>query len=208
MGESRDSDEIYWFNPDPRAIIPLDGWHISRSLKRTLRQHPYRITVNQAFEATMRACAAPRKSGGDSWINDSIIAVYHELHELGYAHSVECWDADQLVGGLYGVSRGGAFFGESMFSHRPNTSKIAYAYLLEILLHRKYSLLDTQFVNDHLLQFGVREIPKMDYLRRLESALIVSPNPSHAFCASAMEVTSTSPRDFIVTTSSSQSSPN
>ena len=208
MGESRASNEIYWFNPDPRAIIPLDHWHLSKSLKRTIRRHNYRITVNHAFEETMRACAAPRQQEGDSWINDDIIAVYKELHELGYAHSVECWLEDHLVGGLYGVSRGGAFFGESMFSHRSNTSKIAYAYLLEILLKAGYDMLDTQFVNDHLLQFGVIEIPKADYLRMLDNALIVSPNPSHAFLTSAGKIIATPPCDLTVTSSCAQSSVN
>jgi leucyl/phenylalanyl-tRNA---protein transferase len=205
MGESRQSDELYWFNPDPRAIIPLNAWHISHSLRKTLRTHPYRISVNTCFADVMRHCAEPRKDEGDSWINADIIDVYTSLHELGYAHSIECWDGSHLIGGLYGVSRGGAFFGESMFSRAPNTSKIAYAYLLEILLDAGYALLDTQFVNPHLLQFGVIEIPKKDYLYRLRKALTVSPNPSHAFTTSSGKVLATPIREFIVTSSSPSS---
>ncbi len=201
MAESRESDEIFWFHPDPRAIIPLDGWHLSRSLKKAMRARPYKVTVNRAFTDVMRGCAAPRDGDRDSWINDNIIAIYGALHELGYAHSVECWLDDTLVGGLYGVSRGGAFFGESMFSRATNASKIAYAYLLEILLKAGYELLDTQFVNDHLEQFGVIEVPKQDYLGRLEKALIISPNPSHQFSALGGTIAATAPHDFTVMSS-------
>ena len=198
MAESRDSDELFWFNPDPRAIIPLDGWHIPRSLKKAVRARPYSLTINQAFAEVMRSCAQPRRDEGDSWISEDIIATYVELHELGYAHSVECWDGDALMGGLYGVSRGGAFFGESMFSRAPNASKIAYVYLLEIVLRAGYGLLDTQFVNPHLEQFGVREIPKADYLAKLDKALIISPNPSHHFAASGGTIISLSPDNLTV----------
>lgn len=206
MAESRESDELFWFNPDPRAIIPLDNWHLSRSLKKSIRRRPYRITVNQAFAHTMQKCAAPRSEDRDSWINEDIIGIYCELHELGYAHSIECWQDSTLVGGLYGVSRGGAFFGESMFSTARDASKIAYATLLEIILQAGYALLDTQFVNDHLLQFGVTNIPKEEYLQRLSNALTISPNPSHQFAALGGTIAASDPRDFTIMSAPSATS--
>lgn len=199
MAESRDNTDLLWFNPDPRAIIPLDNFHLSRSLRKLIRQKPYNITVNSAFFAVIHGCAATRAGAQDSWINKEIIANYLILHELNYAHSVECWDdKGNLVGGLYGVSIGGAFFGESMFSHAPNSSKIAFAYLLEILLACNYTLLDTQFVNEHLLQFGVIEISRSHYLSKLRSALIALPNPSHQFLTLAGTIVCAKPTTFSV----------
>jgi leucyl/phenylalanyl-tRNA---protein transferase len=198
MAEARGEAELLWFNPDPRAIIPLDGFHLSHSLRKAVRQQPYTLRVNTAFRDVMQACAAPRAGERESWINSDILAVYCELHEMGYAHSVECWHNDALVGGLYGVSLGGAFFGESMFSRQDNASKIAFVYLLEILLRSGHILLDTQFVNAHLQQFGVIEIPRTDYMARLTNALIALPNPSHQFSALAGTTVVSDPRAFTV----------
>jgi leucyl/phenylalanyl-tRNA---protein transferase len=208
MAEERGKVELLWFNPNPRAIIPLNALHLSTSLRKTIRKNPYKVTVNQAFTRVMQACAAPRANADESWINSDIINAYTSLHEIGCAHSVECWDAQSaLVGGLYGVSIGGAFFGESMFSRLPNASKIAFAYLAETLIRANYTLLDTQFVNEHLLQFGVIEIPRKDYLARLRSALIALPNPSHQFFTLAGMIASSDPATFTVMRSASSSRP-
>jgi leucyl/phenylalanyl-tRNA---protein transferase len=203
MAETRDATELLWFSPDPRAIIPLNAVHLSRSLKKALRQRPYRVTINHNFTSVMQACAAPRDGERDSWINTEIMEAYVALHELGYAHSLECWDAETLVGGLYGVSRGGAFFGESMFSRQDNASKIAFAYLVEILRCAGYTLLDTQFVNPHLLQFGVIEIPRTHYLTMLKEALTVTPNPSHRFVTVSRDIAASEPSAFIFLNASS-----
>ncbi len=199
MAEERGATELLWFNPNPRAIIPLDAFHLSRSLRKTVLLCPYRVTADYAFCRVMQACAAPRNGAHESWINTEILDAYTGLHELGHAHSLECWDGQgELVGGLYGVSLGGAFFGESMFSARTDASKIAFAYLLEILLAAEYTLLDTQFVNDHLRQFGVMEISRVDYLSRLRNALIAFPSPSHQFLTLAGRITSSDPSTFTV----------
>ena len=199
MAEGREEGDLLWFNPDPRAIIPLDAFHLSRSLRKTLRQRPYLVTADRAFTQVMQACAAPRQAARESWINADILSAYTALHESGHAHSLECWDAQGvLVGGLYGVSLGAAFFGESMFSTQRDASKIAFAYLLEILLNGGYRLLDTQFVNEHLRQFGVIEISRRDYLARLNKALIAFPSPSHQFRALAGRITSSDPVMFTV----------
>jgi leucyl/phenylalanyl-tRNA---protein transferase len=188
MAERRDAKELHWFSPDPRAIIPLDAVHIPKSLRKYARKNPYRITVNQCFTHVMRACAMPRSAQGDSWINEDIIELYSILHTWGDAHSIECWnEAGELVGGLYGVSRGGAFFGESMFCRATNSSKIAFLALVEILNRCGYTLLDSQFINDHMRQFGTIEIPRRDYINRLAQALIAHPNPSRLFVACAQE---------------------
>ncbi len=207
MAESQDATDVLWFNPDPRAIIPLDEFHIPKSLKKTVRQEPYKITVDQAFRAVMEGCSEPRGPERECWINPAILNAYCELHELGHAHSIECWHEEQLVGGLYGVSLGAAFFGESMFSRMDDASKITLVYLLEIMLRAEYELLDTQYVNDHLQQFGVTEIPRTDYLGRLMRAQIASPNPSHHFSQWGMRVSSMPPYTFkVMEPSSSRSS--
>jgi leucyl/phenylalanyl-tRNA---protein transferase len=198
MAEGRGEAELLWFNPDPRAIIPLDGFHLSKSLRKSVRQRPYTLRVDTAFTQVMQACAAPRDGERESWINAEILNAYSELYEMGYAHSVECWQGETLVGGLYGVSLGGAFFGESMFSRQTNASKIAFVYLLEIFVRSGYRLLDTQFVNAHLLQFGVIEIPRVDYVARLNKALIALPNPSYHFSALAGTIVASDPSDFTV----------
>ncbi len=159
--------EIEWFSPDPRAIIPLDEFHASKTLMQTYRQGRFEIRLNTAFEAVMRACA-DRLEG--TWISEEIIAAYVRLHELGLAHSVEAWREGELAGGLYGVALGGAFFGESMFSRQRDASKIALVALVERLQARSFSLLDVQFLTSHLERFGAVEIPRDEYLDRLEEA--------------------------------------
>lgn len=193
MAESRTSEELFWFNPEERGIIPLERFHIPRSLQKFMRLCPYRLTVDTAFTNVIRACAeTPRHHESGTWINDPIIQLYSDLHQRGYAHSVECWQGDELVGGLYGVSLGGAFFGESMFSRSENASKLALVALVSILREAGYTLLDTQYVNPHLRQFGVVAIPKADYLLRLNNALSVSPNPSSRFVTAVGTIANTS----------------
>jgi leucyl/phenylalanyl-tRNA--protein transferase len=165
--------EIRWYSPDPRGILPLDGVHISRRLARVARQGRFRVEVDRAFDDVIRACAADERDPQDpgSWINDEIVESYTALHEQGIAHSVETWLDDRLVGGLYGVALGGAFFGESMFHRETDASKVALVVLVERLRARGYVLLDTQWVTPHLEQFGAVEISRADYLRRLEQSL-------------------------------------
>ncbi len=160
---------IYWYDPDPRAIIPLDKFHVPRRLARHMRQGEVRFDT--AFRRVMLACAQPAPGRESTWINDEIIDVYCDLHELGFAHSVETWADDRLVGGLYGVGLRGLFAGESMFSRQANASKIALVALVEHLRRQKFVLLDTQFMTPHLRRFGAIEIPRAEYLRRLDAAL-------------------------------------
>ncbi len=174
MAKSREDPELYWFTPEDRGILPLEGFHLSQSLKKLLKKQPFKVSLNLDFAEVIHGCATARE---DSWINPQIERLYTELHQLGHAHSVECWKDNRLVGGLYGVSLRGAFFGESMFSLESNASKIALAHLVEWLKAAGYSLLDTQYVNDHLLQFGVQEIPRRQYLQRLKLALAIQPQP-------------------------------
>jgi leucyl/phenylalanyl-tRNA---protein transferase len=173
MGD--DEARIAWYSPDPRGILPLDDFHVPSRLRRVARQGVLRIQVNTAFEAVIRACAVAERDPVDrgTWITEEIVASYLALHELGYAHSVETWEEDRLVGGLYGVALGGAFFGESMFHHATNASKVALVALVARLNGRGFTLLDTQWITEHLQQFGAIEIPRIDYLRRLEAALEV-----------------------------------
>lgn len=159
---------LQWFDPDPRAIIPLDTFHVPKTLAQLCRKNTFEIRVNAAFHDVMLACA-DRKDG--SWITDEIIRAYVRLHRLGVAHSVECWRKEKLAGGLYGVALGGAFFGESMFHHERDASKVALVALVHRMRERGYSLLDTQFMTDHLARFGALEIPRRTYHRRLNSAL-------------------------------------
>ena len=168
-----DGDEIRWFSPDPRGVIPLGTFHVPKRLARAVRKGTFRIEFNRAFEKVMRACAGADRDPLDpgTWINEEIIRSYCALNERGIAHSVEAWRADRLVGGLYGVALGGAFFGESMFHDETDASKIALVALVERLRHRGYVLLDTQWVTDHLLQFGAIEIPRWRYLQLLDEAL-------------------------------------
>ena len=176
MAESHDSSEIRFYDPDMRGLIPLDdsiggGLHIPRRLRRRVKQHPYEITIDQDFAAVITACAARSDTRTDTWINKNIRQLYIALHKLGFAHSVEAWLDGQLVGGLYGVRLRSAFFGESMFSRQTDASKIALVHLIARLRHGGFRLLDAQFTNEHLKQFGVTEIPRVDFQRRLADAL-------------------------------------
>jgi leucyl/phenylalanyl-tRNA---protein transferase len=181
MAMEKDDPELYWFCPEERGVLPIEGFNLPRGLKRAMKSHPFTLTVDRDFDAVIRACGALTKQRKDTWINDAIVALYTELHRLGHAHSVETWLEGELVGGLYGVSLGGAFFGESMFSRAENASKIALATLIDILKEAGYELLDTQYVNAHLKQFGVEAISKKRYMTKLEKALNASPNPSMRF---------------------------
>jgi len=158
-----------WYTADPRGIIPLETFHVPRSLRQIIRQKRFEIRINYDFERVMRACMEARPEG--SWISEQLIAVYTQLHELGYAHSVEAWREGQLAGGLYGVSLGAAFFGESMFHYVRDASKVALVALVERLRERGYELLDTQAATPHLRRFGCIEIRAEDYMRRLKRAL-------------------------------------
>lgn len=218
MARSQKGRNLYWFNPETRAMLPLDemgAFHIPRSLAKFLRNTPLTATIDADFPAVIRACADSRREGrDDTWINKEIIRLYTDLHEQGFAHSIEIWENDEpdtsampagiaspepakrrpceaqdapqkgksiLVGGLYGVSIGGAFFGESMFSTRTNASKMALVTLVKHLQACGYALLDAQFENDHLTQFGFRAVEREDYLARLRKALSIAPNPSSRF---------------------------
>ncbi len=161
--------EIGWFSPDPRALIPLDArFHVPHGLKRRLKNNPYTITIDQDFEEVIRACA---KSHGDTWISPQIVKSYCQLHRAGHAHSIETRLEGKLVGGLYGVHIGGAFFGESMFHHATDASKVALVALVEQLRRNGFLLLDTQWTTPHLAQFGTYLIPRSVYLRLLQRAL-------------------------------------
>jgi len=163
-----ESGEIAWFSPDPRCIIPLDGLRVSRSLRRTIRRGIFDIRVNSDFDAVIAECA-DRPEG--TWISTEIMDLYRTLHRRGYAHSVEAWSDEKLVGGLYGVAIGGAFFGESMFTRVTDASKVALAALVERMSRRGYVLLDTQWSTSHLESMGAIEISRREYLRRLRLAL-------------------------------------
>jgi len=173
MAESRGSGEIYWVDPEERGVLPLNGFHVSRRLRKTIRQEPFDVTVDRAFSEVIEACGKVdyARARFDSWINDEIVRAYIELHRIGLAHSVECWKGDRLVGGIYGVALRGAFFGESMFSRETDASKIALVHLTALLKSASYRLFDTQFVNDHLKQFGVLAVPKADFTAILNDAL-------------------------------------
>ena len=160
MAESAEATELHWYDPEYRGILPLDEFHVPRKLRRTVRRGIFEVRVNTAYRAVMEGCAAARPT---TWINREILDIYCQLHEIGHAHSVETWKDGQLVGGLYGVSLGGAFFGESMFSLAPDASKVALVHLVARLRRGEFSLLDTQLVTDHLSQFGAYDIPRDDY---------------------------------------------
>ncbi|MGX1196638.1 leucyl/phenylalanyl-tRNA--protein transferase [Parvibaculum sp. MBR-TMA-1.3b-4.2] len=172
MAESQDDPELYWIDPEQRGILPLDGFHVPKRLARTVKAGVFTVTADRAFADVMRGCAAPAPDRDGTWINDRIFALYNELHERGDAHSVECWLDGELVGGLYGVSLGAAFFGESMFSRARDASKIALVHLVGRLRAGGYRLLDTQFVTEHLKQFGAVEIPRTEYRRMLHDAVV------------------------------------
>ncbi|HEV7300968.1 MAG TPA: leucyl/phenylalanyl-tRNA--protein transferase [Tepidisphaeraceae bacterium] len=160
---------VRWYTADPRGVLPLDELHVPKTLATLVRQQKFDVRINYDFEATMRGCMSNREEG--SWISDDLIAAYKRLHELGFAHSVETWLNGQLVGGLYGVSLGGAFFGESMFHRVSDASKVALVHLVNRLNERGYQLLDTQASTEHLRRFGCIDIPASQYLRLLKSAM-------------------------------------
>jgi leucyl/phenylalanyl-tRNA--protein transferase len=172
-----ESGRIGWYSPDPRAVLPLDGLRVSRSLRRVVRAGVFEMRTDTAFEAVMRECAEPRPGREQTWIDERLIELYTELHRSGRAHSLEAWRDGALVGGLYGVHLGAAFFGESMFS-RPerggtDASKVAFVHLVALLRQKGFVLLDTQFATAHLERFGVIEIPRAHYLEALAPALRV-----------------------------------
>ena len=171
MGERRDDPTLYWLDPDPRTILPLDGFHLPRRLARTVRSGRFEIRCNSAFRAIVEACAAATDNRRESWINQPIVELYSALAARGQAYSVETWQDGQMVGGLYGVSIGGAFFGESMFSRERDASKVALVHLVARLLRGGYNLLDCQFMTEHLRAFGAIEVPKAEYRGRLQQAL-------------------------------------
>jgi leucyl/phenylalanyl-tRNA--protein transferase len=166
MGEEDGSISWYW--PDPRTIIPLDGFHVSRRLAQTVRQQRFEIVIDHDFEGVIRGCAARE----ETWITEQIVAAYTALYHRGLAHSIEAYKEGRLVGGIYGVSLGGAFMGESMFSHATDASKVCLVHLVERLRAQGYSLFDVQFTTGHLKRFGAMEIPRKEYLRRLGKAIM------------------------------------
>jgi leucyl/phenylalanyl-tRNA--protein transferase len=171
MAESADDPTLFWVEPEMRGVIPLSGFHISSRLARTVRSDAFTVTVDTAFKATIAACAAPQPGRHDTWINKRIRDLYTGLHGLGHAHSVEVWENDLLVGGLYGVSLGRAFFGESMFHTTRDASKVALVHLVARLIAGGFELLDTQYVTEHLRSFGAIEIPRRRYSVLLDKAI-------------------------------------
>ncbi|MEO0036471.1 MAG: hypothetical protein RLZZ501_2494 [Pseudomonadota bacterium] len=171
MARERDDPRLYWVDPEWRGILPLDSFHVPHRLGRTLRRGGIEVRCDTAFDAVIRACGAPAPDRPDSWINAEIVRLFGALHRAGLAHSVESWQDGHLVGGLYGLALGGAFFGESMFSRATDASKLALVHLVARLKQGGFCLLDTQFVTEHLRQFGAIEIPRAEYRRRLAAAL-------------------------------------
>lgn len=171
MADAREDDRVFLIDPEKRGVVPLDGFHVSRRLARTVRGDPFEIRIDTAFSQVVLECAAPKPGRTETWINGVIEDLYAQLFEMGHAHSVECWDDGELVGGLYGVSLGAAFFGESMFSRRTDASKVAMVHLVARLLADGFQLLDAQFITDHLTTFGAVEVPRAEYHRRLARAL-------------------------------------
>lgn len=175
MARSQSDPTVYWIDPEDRGVLPLnEDFHISRSLRKTLRSRHFRVTCNNAFNEVIEGCAATTPNRPDTWINKEIAVLFHELHEMGLAHSIETWNTEgTLVGGLYGLALGGAFFGESMFSRMTDASKVALCHLVGRLRLGGFTLLDTQFITGHLSRFGAQEIPKADYRILLAAALPV-----------------------------------
>jgi len=176
MGEDADDSQVFIVDPDLRGVIPLDGLYISKSLQKTVRRDEFQVTFDTAFTQVMIECATPAAGRESTWINTPIINLYSALHKQGNAHSVECWKDGELVGGLYGVSLGGAFFGESMFSTQNNASKVALVHLVARLIAGGYVLLDTQFITPHLASLGAEEITRVEFQKRLADALRIEGN--------------------------------
>jgi leucyl/phenylalanyl-tRNA---protein transferase len=171
MADAREDERVFLIDPEKRGVLPLTDFHISRRLARTVRAEPFEIRVDSAFPQVVELCAEAMPGRAETWINGAIEHLYARLFEIGHAHSVECWKDGRLVGGLYGVSLAGAFFGESMFSRATDASKVALVHLIARLVAGGFTLLDAQFMTDHLRQFGAQEIPRAEYHRRLERAL-------------------------------------
>jgi leucyl/phenylalanyl-tRNA--protein transferase len=171
MGERRDDPKLYWLDPRLRAVLPLDGFHLPHRLARTIRASRFEVSADTAFADIVRACAEPRPGHPESWINEPIVDLYSELHRRGHAHSVECRIDGRLVGGLYGVSVGSAFFGESMFSRERDASKVALVHLVARLIKGGFRLLDCQFMTEHLRSFGAVEIPREEFRALLAEAI-------------------------------------
>lgn len=181
MGEARDDPRIFLVEPEQRGVLPLDAFRIPTRLRRTVRSETFTVRVDTAFDAVVDACAASTAGREDSWINAPIRRLYVALNARGQAHSIECWQDERLVGGLYGVTLGGAFFGESMFSLERDASKVALVHLVARLKRGGWRLLDTQFLTSHLAQFGAIETPQADYLKQLKPTLAVKPNSRSLF---------------------------
>jgi leucyl/phenylalanyl-tRNA--protein transferase len=171
MARQHDDPKLYWVDPEKRGILPLKDFHLPRSLKKVLKRGLFEMKIDSAFEQVLDLCAQSTARRPETWINAEIVRLFIDLHHAGLAHSVESWQDGKLVGGLYGLSLGSAFFGESMFSRATDASKAALAYLAALMKKGGYTLLDTQFVTEHLAQFGAIEIPRRDYLRLLAQAL-------------------------------------
>lgn len=173
MAESAEDPEVFWVEPEVRGIIPLDQFHIPKSLAKTCRRNRFEVRINTAFTSVIDGCAEPGPGRRKTWINRTIRRLYCQLHDLGHAHSVEAWRDEQLIGGLYGVSLRGAFFGESMFSREKDASKVCLVHLVKRLRQRGFVLLDTQFTTDHLKRFGAIDIPKETYDSLLSEAMML-----------------------------------
>jgi leucyl/phenylalanyl-tRNA---protein transferase len=174
MAESADDPTLFWVDPDRRGVLPLDTFHVPRKLQKALRTAPFEVRVDTAFADVIRECGARRPGRPSTWINNEIVRLYVGLHQMGHAHSVETWHGERLVGGLYGVALGGAFFGESMFSHMEDASKVALCHLVARLRRGAFRLLDTQFVTKHLTQFGVYEVERAEFRTMLARALEIN----------------------------------
>jgi leucyl/phenylalanyl-tRNA--protein transferase len=185
MASTRDAADVFWVEPKKRGVLPLDRFHLSRSLAKTLKADRFTVTVDRAFSRIVSLCAEPTPRRPDTWINPDIEAAYAELHRRGYAHSVECWIGDELVGGLYGVRLGAAFFGESMFSRARDASKVGLAHLVARLKVGGFRLLDCQFLTDHLASMGTIEVARDAYVVLLDEALGLGSGPSAGVGVSA-----------------------
>jgi len=174
MSDSRNSEKTYFVNPEQRGVIPIKEFHVSKSLLRLIRKRPFKITLNNAFPEVIKSCATVNRT--DTWINNEIETLFVQLNKQHYAHSIECWKDDKLVGGIYGIAIGGVYFAESMFSSVSNASKIALVNLVARLWKTGFQLLDVQFLNDHLIQFGAYRIKKTDFKQKLEIAMKTKAN--------------------------------
>ena len=171
MAKSRADGDIFWVQPKLRGVIPLDAFHVPKSLRKTLRRGQFTVTVDRDFQGVLEGCAEAGEGRPDTWINDRIVSLFTELHSAGLAHSLETWADGKLVGGLYGLAMGGAFFGESMFCRTTDASKVALCHLVGIMKRGDFTLLDTQFITEHLMRFGAVEITQKDYLAQLGASL-------------------------------------